>query len=127
MNLTFIHFTRSAAIAAVLCMSAFHVFAQAAGKDWQALMDQHADAMKQGQYENGLNLAQKALALAETRLGPVHVEVALSLRMLVNTYSTLAQYEKALSAQQRVLAIRETIFGPEHPDTAEALQDLAFT
>lgn len=127
MKLTFIHFIRSTVIAVVLCVSAFHVFAQAAGKDWQALMDQHADAMKQGQSDLGLDLAQKALELAEKRLGPVHAEVARSLIALAHSQTALGKYEEALLLQQQALAIKEFMLGPEHFDNAMSHYELAET
>ena len=83
--------------------------------------------MKQGQSELGIDLAQKALELSETRLGPVHTDVARSLIALANSQMALGWYEKALLSRQRALAIREATLGPEHFDNAMSHYELAET
>ena len=112
---------------AVFSLSGSQVFAQTADMGWQALVDEYGDLMKQGQHAHALEVAHKALALAESDPDKDQKNVALSLNNLAFTYGNLAQYDKALPLFQHALAIHEIVSGPEHPDTALSLNNLAST
>ena len=112
-------------VAAGLCVCAVQASAQVAGKDWQALMDQHAVLMRQGQYQRSADVAQKALVIAEKRFGKQHLDVALTLTNLAISYHALGRYRDALPLCQRVLTIYEKVYGQEHPYTAQGLENLA--
>ena len=121
-----LRFIRIAALV-MLCMYSAPNFALDAGKEWQTLMDEYAVLIQQIQYERALEVAQKALALAESDPDKYHKKLAWSLNRVAFTYGRLALYDKALPLQQRALAIREKTFGPSHQDTASALSDLGGT
>jgi len=81
----------------------------------------------QGEYTRALPLAERALAIIESALGPDHPDTALRLGNLAVTYSDLGRVADALPLAQRALAITEAALGPDHPDTALRLGNLALT
>jgi tetratricopeptide (TPR) repeat protein len=80
-----------------------------------------------GQAALALPLEERALAIAETALGPDHPTTAIRLNNLASTFSDLGRHADALPLQERALAITETALGPDHPTTALRLGNLAFT
>ena len=80
---------------------------------------------EQGQYEQAEPLYQRALAIREQQLGPLHPHTATSLNNLAGLYKAQGQYEQAEPLYQRALAIREQQLGPLHPHTAASLNNLA--
>jgi len=76
-------------------------------------------------FAEALPLAEQSLKLREAALGPNHLEVARSLRILALLYDDKGEYAKAEPLYQRALAIREKILGPEHLDVALSLRNLA--
>jgi CHAT domain-containing protein/tetratricopeptide (TPR) repeat protein len=79
---------------------------------------------EQGQREQALVLARRALAARERALGPDHPDVARALvelgRMLVDA-GDLASPEPLF---RRALAARERVLGPDHLDVADSAQAL---
>jgi len=126
MNQILLRCIRVAALATFLCACAVPATALAAGKDWLAMVSDYANLMKQGQHDRALEVAQKALAWAETNSDKDQQIVALGLSMLGTSYVNLAQYDKALPLFQRMLTIKGNIPGPDHPDTATSMNNLAF-
>ncbi len=127
MSQIFARHLRIAALATFLGVCTVPDFALAASTDWQELVDEHANLMKQSQHERALEVAHKALALAETAPDKDQQNVALSLYILGVTYQNIGLYDRALPFQQRMLAISENNLSPEHPDTAFILNKLAET
>jgi tetratricopeptide (TPR) repeat protein len=80
---------------------------------------------QQNNYAEALPLYQRAIAIKETALGPLHPATATSLNNLAGLYHSTGNYAEALPLYQRALAIRETALGPQHPDTAGSLNNLA--
>ena len=127
MSQIFPRYLRIAALATFLGVCTVPDFALAASTDWQELVDEHANLMKLSQHERALEVAHKALALAETAPDKDQQNVALSLYILGVTYQNIGLYDRALPFQQRMLAISENNLSPEHPDTAFILNKLAET
>lgn len=81
---------------------------------------------KKGNYDEALPLAEHALAVRETVLGPRHATVADSLHALAVIYDNKGEYAKAEPLNLRALSIREQVLGPDHPDVAKTLNNLAW-
>jgi hypothetical protein len=60
-------------------------------KSWQVLIDEHAMLTRQARHEQALEVALKALTLAETSPGRDDEKLAVSLDILGTTYSDLNQ------------------------------------
>ena len=90
-------------------------------------LNQQVDELYQaGRYAEAIPLAEQALTIRETALGPDHPDTATSLNNLAFLYDSQGRYGEAEPLYQRSLAIRETALGPDHPDTATSLNNLAF-
>ncbi|KAL1920685.1 uncharacterized protein VTP21DRAFT_1062 [Calcarisporiella thermophila] len=74
----------------------------------------------QGKYEQAEQLYQRALAIREKALGPVHPYTATSVNDLAKLYGIQGKYKQAKPLFQRALEIREKVLGPEHSDTIES-------
>jgi CHAT domain-containing protein len=127
MNPIFRRCIRDAALIAVLCLCAMQVFAQAADQDFSELVMAYRSFTLQGKREASLEVAQKALALAEARLVINQVEVSAGLLMLADAFAKLGQYIDALPLYQRALGVVEKALGSEHPVAAQSMSKLADT
>jgi CHAT domain-containing protein/Tfp pilus assembly protein PilF len=79
----------------------------------------------EGKFGEAIPLAERALALREKALGPMHPDVAESLNDLGVFYKVQGAYPKAEPLYVRALDIREKALGPMHPDVAQSLNNLA--
>ncbi len=97
------------------------------GKDkkWEALNQRFTTIFNQGDYDKAGVVAKKALALAQRKFGPEHVNTATSLNDLAEVYSKQARYEEAEPLYKRSLAIKEEALGPNHIAVAESINNLA--
>src|SRR5437763_11911995 len=86
--------------------------AQGAGSEWDALNQEATDLFRAGKYDRAVAVAQKALQVAEQKVGPNHPDVAPSLDNLAGLYKTRGDYAKAEPLFQRALAIKEKTLGP---------------
>ena len=75
--------------------------------------------------EEKRQMAERALAIRERTLGPLHPDVATSLISLGVQRTLEADPAAAKPLLERALAIREAAFGPGHPLVAAALHSLA--
>jgi len=91
----------------------------------QLLKDAGYSLYEQGRYTEGEPLYQRALAIREQQLGPLHSDTATSLNNLAELYRAQGKYEQAEPLYQRALAIYEQQVGPLHPHTAGSLNNLA--
>jgi CHAT domain-containing protein len=78
-----------------------------------------------GKYDEALSLVERAVEIRRNELGPEHLDVANSLRILAIIYRAKGETAKAEPIQQLVLSIREKRLGPEHPLVAQTLHNLA--
>lgn len=79
-----------------------------------------------GQYDAAQGHLERALALDEQRLGPLHPDVALDLSNLGDLFRSRGDFNRVLPLYQRALAIRRAALSPDHVDTANSLNKLAY-
>jgi tetratricopeptide (TPR) repeat protein len=98
----------------------------------QAVLDEASQLTKrvdklysEGKFGEAVPLAERALALREKALGPMHPDVASSLNDLATLYWAQGAYPKADPLYVRALDIREKALGPMHPLVATSLDNLA--
>jgi CHAT domain-containing protein/Tfp pilus assembly protein PilF len=94
-------------------------------EDATALNQQVKELRSQGRYSEAVPLAQRALAIQESALGPDHPEVVLPLYNLGSLYSILGRYADAEPLLKRSLAISEKAYGLHHPIVASVVNNLA--
>jgi tetratricopeptide (TPR) repeat protein len=100
--------------------------ARAQSSDDLAVMDGRVREFYQaGRYAEAYDLAQHALALAESRFGPNHPIVALWVNSIGILLVREGRYAQAEAFFKRKLEIREKTLGLDHPDIATALNNLA--
>ncbi len=80
-----------------------------------------------GHQNEALAAHQKALALMERSLGPLHPDLGSVLSGMGKDLWELDREEEAVAAFRRALAIRESAFGENHFTVAQSLSDLAAT
>ena len=103
----------------LFCLLSLAAFAQGvAGGEWDKLIQEANQLYRAGNYPGAVEVAKKALEVAEKSLGPDHPDVATSLNNLAELYRTQGQYAQAEPLYKRSLAISEKSLGPDHPDVA---------
>lgn len=112
-------------LAPVALLFYLSVPAQAQEAEWKRLSDEAGKLYNQGQFAQAEAIAQQALAVAESTLGPDHPDVAANLNSLARLYKSLGRHAQAEQYYQRALAIYEKALGPEHPYVATNLNNLA--
>jgi tetratricopeptide (TPR) repeat protein len=81
---------------------------------------------RQGRYEEAQKNLRDALARQQAIYGPVHPEVARTLKDLAQAVADGGDTNAALPLMQRAVAMQRQLRGNEpHPDLAEAINDLA--
>jgi tetratricopeptide (TPR) repeat protein len=78
-----------------------------------------------GQYRQALPIAEEALAVTETALGPAHVEAGWRCDELGQMLHYLGDPPGAREQFERALAISEAALSPDHPDVATWRSNLA--
>jgi CHAT domain-containing protein/tetratricopeptide (TPR) repeat protein len=91
-----------------------------------ALNRQMVEFHSQGKYKEAAAIAEKALALAESSLGPEHLDTLTWVNNLAALYNLLERLSEAESLYRRALQGRERALGAEHPDTLLCLNNLGF-
>jgi tetratricopeptide (TPR) repeat protein len=84
-----------------------------------------AYSRERAEYSEAKPLLERALALAEKRLGPDRPDTALSLRNLAEVLREQGDLTGAQALHDRAVRVYETCLGPDHPDTAESISYLA--
>jgi tetratricopeptide (TPR) repeat protein len=92
---------------------------------WETLNSKSGDLHEKGKYQEAVNVAEKALIVAENTYGPNHLNVAVCLNNLALLYDELGKYEEAEPLYRRSLTITRRSLGSEHPDVATTLDNLA--
>ena len=77
-----------------------------------------------GKNAEALELAQRALALAEKTLSSNDALISQSLNNLAAAHRNLGRYSDAEALHKRGIALDQKIYGPDHPDTASNLNNL---
>ena len=78
----------------------------------------------QGDYASARPLFERALAIHEATLGPLHPKTAAILNNLGNLLRMQGDYASACPFLERALVIRDMVLGSQHPDTAASLNNL---
>ncbi|HEU4785750.1 MAG TPA: serine/threonine-protein kinase [Gemmatimonadaceae bacterium] len=81
---------------------------------------------KLGRHADAERLLTRSLALRRAALGPVHVDVALSLQKLGTHYRGMSAYPRAESLYLASLAMKQRLLGPDDPAIAETLSLLGY-
>ncbi|WP_214110780.1 tetratricopeptide repeat protein [Acrocarpospora catenulata] len=79
----------------------------------------------QGSHGRAVDIALRALAIAESEYGSDHPDVAVGLGNLAVNLGDLGKSGEAVLLEQRALAITEAAYGPDHPAVAVRLSNLA--
>jgi tetratricopeptide (TPR) repeat protein/DNA-binding Xre family transcriptional regulator len=79
----------------------------------------------QGLYNQAAPWFEQCLAVARTRLGENHPDVAQSLNNLANLYDSQGRYSEAEPLFPQALELRKRLLGKEHPAVAQSLNNLA--
>jgi CHAT domain-containing protein/Tfp pilus assembly protein PilF len=118
----------AASLVLVFCLSAG--FAHA-GKGISNDLDA-AELNKKGEYfynaakySEAEEFFKRSLEIREKKLGPDHLDVALSLNSLALVYKATGRYAEAEPLYNRSLEIRESKLGKDHPAVAVSLNNLA--
>jgi tetratricopeptide (TPR) repeat protein len=79
---------------------------------------------RKGEFDDALALQERALQIAERKLGPDHQDVAIILRNLGVAFERKGELQEAIICHERALAIQERSLGPNHPGVSLALANL---
>ncbi len=93
--------------------------------EWDALNKEAGFLYYQGQYNEAIEKARKALDVAEKTQGPDHPDVAISLSGLAVIYYKQGRYAQVEPLYQRALVINEKALGSDHLEVALVLNNLA--
>jgi tetratricopeptide (TPR) repeat protein len=74
----------------------------------------------QGEYQEAITFHEKALAIRQQSLPPIHPDLAKSYIGIGNVYNSMGDYPKALSYYEKALEIRQQSLPPNHPDLAKS-------
>jgi tetratricopeptide (TPR) repeat protein/CHAT domain-containing protein len=110
---------------ATLFVSCLVLFAQGDNAELDALERQMVAFYASDSYTEAIEVALKAVALAERIHLSDHLETAAWLNNLAFLYEKLGQHAKAEPLYTRALTISERVLGPDNPYTATALNNLA--
>lgn len=91
----------------------------------RALVAQSVQAKGEGHEDEAIQMAERAVALADKTLGQDAAERADFLYNLADLYSGKQDYKNAERLHQQALEIREKTLGPQHPDVSISLNALA--
>lgn len=92
---------------ALLCAAVAH----AQDGNWPALNREGMTLLKNGEYARGVEVAKRAIVIAEQEMGPDHPEVATSLNNLAAIYVHQGKYAQAVALYKRSLTIYKKALG----------------
>ena len=93
--------------------------------EWEALTSEVMKLYSSGDYTQGVEVAKRALQVAQNNYGPDHPNVALSLGNLAELYEAQMEYTKAESLYKRSLEILEKAYGQDSPFLVPTLLNMA--
>ena len=112
-------------IAAIVATVAFLAARVQSADKTDALNQQVTQLYNEGKYAEATVVAERALILAESSLGPEHPGTLTSASNLARLYESQNRYDVAEPLYQRALAGRGRVLGPEHGHTLTSVNDLA--
>jgi eukaryotic-like serine/threonine-protein kinase len=92
--------------------------------DQVVILNSLGGAMLRVGHVNAVPTFERALALAEAKLGPHHPGLALTLANLGGVSQALFDFDKATTYHLRALPIFEEVYGPDHSLTGEVVYSL---
>ncbi|MEW5740562.1 MAG: tetratricopeptide repeat protein [Myxococcota bacterium] len=105
-----------------------HAAAARVPGDWEVQVELATNdalvAMKRKKLAAALADFERALELQQSRLGPEHPDVAMTLNNLGVVLGRLGRQDEAIATYEKSLAIHLAIEGPGHPNTATAQHNL---
>ncbi|MBW2565979.1 MAG: tetratricopeptide repeat protein [Deltaproteobacteria bacterium] len=110
---------------ALFLFSASTVFGEGPATEWEALTSKVMKLYGSGDYAQGVEVAKRALEVAQKNDGPDHPNVALSLGNLAELYEAQRKYAKAEPLYKRSLEILEKKFGQDSPFLVPTLFNMA--
>ena len=93
--------------------------------DPSALNRQVKQLIEQGNYQEAIPIAERAVEVSRRARGLEQPETTDALNNLGLLFQKIGDYAKAEPLLQEALRIRQEVLGPEHPYTATSLNDLA--
>ncbi|MFH1313897.1 MAG: tetratricopeptide repeat protein [Candidatus Eisenbacteria bacterium] len=93
--------------------------------EWQALTSEVMKLYSTGDYAQGVEVAKRALEVAQQNDGPDHPNVALSLSNLAELYEAQKEYGEAEPLYKRSLAILEKEYGQDDAFLVPTLLNMA--
>ena len=95
------------------------------GTEWENLTSEVMKLYSSGDYTQGVEVAKRALQVAQQNDGPDHPNVAMSLSNLAELYEALEEYAEAEQLYKRSLEILEKEFGQDSPFLVNTLWNMA--
>ncbi len=92
---------------------------------WMELYSYVDSFLKDGRYNDAIEMAKKSLELAEHALFPKNNMIAASVDKIALIYFAIGQYKLAEPYLLRALAMREKQFGSDHVNVVSSLNNLA--
>ena len=93
--------------------------------EWEVLTSKVMKLYSSGDYTQGVEVAERALQVAQNNDGPDHPNVALSLSNLAELYEAQMEYAKAEQLYKRSLKILEKAYGQDSPFLVPTLLNMA--
>ena len=93
--------------------------------EWEGLTSEVMKLYSSGDYTQGVEVAKRALQVAQQNDGPDHPNVALSLGNLAELYEAQKEYAKAEQLYKQSLEILEKAFGQDDPYLVPTLLNMA--
>lgn len=110
-------------IVALLILSLLPFYTSA--QSWQELYHSIDSLQENGDWEQVVEILEKAKVLAEKEFGRQDSSYAVTVHVLALGYDYLADYPRSEKLYLEALQIRQAIFPPNHPEIAETLNNLA--
>ena len=93
--------------------------------EWEDLTSHVIKLHSSGDYAQGVEVAKRALQVAQQNDGPDHTNVALSLGNLAELHEALGEYAEAEPLYKRSLEILEQAYGQDSPYLVPTLLNMA--
>lgn len=95
-----------------------------AEKNLQAIHDMAAEHLRQGEYDEALDVFEEILRGQLTRYGRDHYRVGTALHNIGIVHMRRRDFPNAAKAYREAVAIRKQALAPDHPDVASSLAQL---
>lgn len=109
-----------------LCIS-MPIAIQPQSTDWQTLIGQSQQFLKQKKYDLAIAASKQALEIAKKIPGENNINLITSLNCLSDSYCGKGQFDNAIPYSERVLTIYEKKYGEDSTELIIPLRKLAYT